>query len=223
MKVVKLTKVDFHKILSIAERILKSGGVVIAPTDTVYGILGDATRPEVIKKIFEMKGRPREKALPIFIRDIAAARKYAYISDAKARFLEKVWPGPVTVVFQHKEKLPKILTGGLETIGIRIPNHQFLLELLYRLDFPLVQTSANISGQPPAKNLKEIKEYFDKNIITLRREHMRTTRIDLVIDGGEILKQQSTAIDFTGKEPLILRTGVLSKAELDQLLSSVRV
>jgi L-threonylcarbamoyladenylate synthase len=208
MKIYRLTGKNFKKILFLAEKILTSGGVVIGPTDTVYGIFGKATDSRIIKKIFKMKGRHPEKAFPIFTKDIATARKLAYISDIKAKFLEKVWPGPVTVVFHHKEKLPQIITGGLSTIGIRIPNHQFLRELLKRLDFPLVQTSANVSGKPPAKNVEEVKEYFDKQKI----------RPDLIIDGGEIIGQASTVINFTGREPIILRFGAVTKEELERSL-----
>ncbi len=246
MTTMKLTQNSLKKILSLAEKILRSGGILICPTDTVYGILGDATNRDAIKKIFALKTRSAEKKFPIFVKDIPTARKFAYIADAKAKFLEKVWlapletarpegpsgaqararsltgPGPLTVVLHHKEKLPKILTphqsklgagqaGGLGTIGIRIPNHPFLLELLSRLDFPLVQTSANISGKPPAKNIKEIKEYFGKERL----------KPELIIDGGQIDGTQSTVIDFTGNEPILLRTGAISKLELDRLLSGL--
>ena len=212
MKTVGLTENSFKKVLSRAERILCSGGVIVVPTDTVYGIIGDATRPEVIKKIFAMKGRVAEKALPIFVKSVADARKYAYISDAKAVFLEKAWPGPVTVVFRHKEKLPKVLTGGKDTIGMRTPHHLFILELLSRLDFPLAETSANISGMLAARSAKNVEIYFGKAKI----------RPDLVIDGGEATGKPSVVIDFTGKEPVILRTGLVSKNELDRTLDSVR-
>lgn len=200
------------KLLAKCEKILRSGGIVISSTDTVYGILGDATSAGAIKKIFALKQRPQEKALPIFVRSIAEAREYAYISDAKAKFLEKVWPGAVTVVFQHKEKLPKVLTGGLGTIGIRIPDHYFLHALLARLDFPLAQTSANVSGLPPARSLVEVKKYFIKAKI----------KPDFVIDGGEIQGEQSMIIDFTSSGPIILRSGLTSKSELDRLLNSMR-
>lgn len=237
MIVLKLSSANEDKLLAKSEKILRSGGVIILPTDTVYGILGDATNAGAIKKIFALKRRPQEKAFPVFVKSIAEARKYAYISDAKTKFLEKVWPGPletaspedppgapartrsltgpgaVTVVFQHKEKLPKVLTGGLGTIGIRIPDHKFLHTLLTRLDFPLAQTSANVSGLPPAKSLEDIKKYFGKSKI----------KPDLVIDGDEINGEQSTVIDFTGKDPIILRTGLVSKSELDHLLGNMRL
>ena len=199
-------------VLSWAERTLLSGGVIISPTDTVYGILGNAADEEAVKKVFALKQRPEEKALPIFVKDIATARKIAYISDAKTKFLEKVWPGPVTVVFHHKGKLPPVLTGGAHTLGVRIPDHPFLLQLLAKFSFPLVQTSANISGEPPAQNLEELKEYFAG----------KENEPDLIVDAGELGEKSSVVIDFTKDRPLVLRTGVLSPAELDQLLNYVR-
>ena len=199
-------------VLSWAERILLSGDMVVSPTDTVYGILGDATDETVIQKIFKLKNRPEEKALPIFVKDIATARKFAYISDLKARFLEKVWPGPVTIIFHHKEKLPSSLTGGASTTGIRIPDNLFLQTLLGKLSFPLVQTSANIAGKPPAQNLEEIKEYFAGKEI----------EPNLIVDGGVLKGQPSVVIDFTRDKPLVLRTGILSLAELDDLFKFMR-
>ncbi len=229
MKVIKLTEKNVEKVLSQTERILRSGGIAVIPTDTVYGIIGDATKAEVIKKIFAIKRRSQEKVFPIFVKNVNEARKLAYVADAKAKFLERIWPGPLTVIFQHKERLPKILTGGKvpkpfgpgsrptevglgNTIGMRIPNHPFLLELLSRLDFPLVQTSANISEKSPAKNIKEIKEYFGG----------AEAKPDLIIDEGEIAGKSSTVIDYTGKEPMILRTGAVTREELDRMLDSMQ-
>lgn len=207
MDTVGLIKSNFEEVLSRAEKILRSGGIIIAPTDTVYGIIGRADEEAVIKKIFALKKRPQEKAFPVFVKDIAEARRYAYISDTKAKFLEKIWPGPVTAVFHHKEKLPMLLTGGKDTIGIRVPNHPFLLKLLARVEFPLVQTSANISNQPPAKNLEEIQGYFKKG----------PKEPELVIDGGVLAGGQSTMISLTGVNPVILRTGAVTKEELNHL------
>ena len=208
MKTIQLKEETLTETLSQAERVLRSGGIIVGPTDTVYGIFCDATNEAAIKKIFELKQRPQEKALPIFVKDIATARRYAYIPDAKAKFLEKLWPGAVTVVFKHKEKLPKVLTGGLDTVGFRIPGHPFLLELLSRLDFPLAQTSANISGGNPARNFDEIKSC----------DFTRRRRTNMIIGGGELTGRASTVVDFTGKEPLILRSGFVTKEELDCLL-----
>lgn len=224
MEVLRLTNKNEEEILLETERILRSGKISIVPTDTVYGIVGDATRERVVQRIFVLKQRPPEKAFPVFVKDIPSARYFAYISDKKAKFLGKVWPGPVTVIFRNKEKLPKNLTqpislrdmagqaGGKGMIGIRIPNHSFLLKLLSRLDFPLAQTSANISGKPPARNIGDIKRYFEEAEV----------EPDLIIDAGELSGRSSTVADFTGKEPVVLRTGLVSKEELDRILTETK-
>lgn len=211
MEIRKLNENTYQETLLRARETLLSGGVVVAPTDTVYGILGDARNKEAIKKISAIKKRPSEKVFPIFVKDIAAARRIAYISDAKARFLEKIWPGQVIVLFHHKENLPHVLTGGSDKIGIRIPDHPFLLELLRMLNFPLVQTSANISNEATAKSIEEVRNYFDD--IALQP--------DLIIDAGEIKGTSSTVIDFTGEEAIVARTGLVTKDELDALLNSL--
>lgn len=210
MKLVLLSLQNEDKILSDLERILRSGGIVIVPTDTVYGLVGDATNEEVINNLFQIKQRSREKAFPIFVKDIPTARKYAYTSDAKAKFLKKIWPGPITAIFNHKEKLPKILTGGLDTIGIRIPRHYFLAKLLSRMNGPLVQTSANVSDQTPIKNAADIENMF---------WHLKY-RVEYIVDGGTLETNPSAIIDFTGKNPMVLRSGVLSPKELETLLIS---
>ncbi|MFY9462152.1 MAG: L-threonylcarbamoyladenylate synthase [Candidatus Sungiibacteriota bacterium] len=208
LKIVKLTDKNRKEVLSLSERILRRGGVVIGPSDTVYGIYANATDEKAVKKIFKIKKRAPEKALPIFVKDIAAARRLAYIDDRKARFLEKVWPGPATVVFHHKEKLPRVLTGGLNTIGIRIPANPFLSELLARIDFSLAQTSANISGRAPILSIEELEG----------GELRKTKLVDLIVDGGELPSRSSTVVDFTRSEPAILRVGIITKKELDEAL-----
>ena len=191
-------------------KILRDGGVVAAPTDTVYGILGDAAREGVIRKMVTLK-KQSEKPLPVFVKDIAIARKYAYISDAKVKFLERVWPGPVTVLFYHKEKLPSLLTPESDIIGLRIPQHPFLLQLLDRFDGPVAQTSANISGKPPATTLEEIKAYFPEG----------DGAPDLVVDAGTLGSRPSTVVDFKGERPMVVRTGMISPAELQKIFDAV--
>lgn len=187
------------------------GGVVAVPTDTVYGLVCDARNEDAIRRVFAMKERPQEKAFPVFAKDIATARQYAYISDAKAKFLGRVWPGAVIAVFHHKEKLPPALTGGKDTLGIRIPDHPFLSALLSRLDFPLAQTSANISDMPPAKSCEEVERYF-----TGKKDEP-----DMILDGGVVPGVPSAVIDFTGASPLILRSGMVSKADIDRMLGGL--
>ena len=208
MECIILTEENREEILARVEAVIRAEGIAAMPTDTVYGLVCDASNESAIIKMRAIKRRPREKAFPIFARDIAMARRYAYILDAKAGFLENIWPGSVTAVFRHKEKLPVILTGGRDTIGIRVPDHPFVAALLEKCDAPLAQTSVNISDMPPAKNADEVKRYFDG------AEHQP----DLLIDGGKVSGAPSTVVDFTGAVPLILRSGIVSKADIDLMI-----
>ncbi len=198
-------------ILMRAVTILKSGGIVVGPSDTVYGVYANAEDMGAVEKVFAMKKRAKEKPMGVFVRDIPTARKIAYIADAKARFLERVWPGAVTVIFHHKEKLSPLVTAGKETLGLRIPHDSFLSALLLQCDFPIVQTSANISGSPSAKNIEEIQTYFSdiKN------------QPDLIIDAGEGTQNPSAVIDFTGLKPILMRMGLITKTQLDELLNGI--
>lgn len=208
LRKVVISQENTDAVLAEIEAMIRSGLVVAVPTDTVYGLICDARNDAAIQRMVAIKKRPREKAFPIFVKDIAASRLLVYISDAKARFLEKVWPGAVTVVFQHKGKLPPVLTGGKDTLGIRIPDHPFLSQLLGRLDFPLAQSSANISDRPAAKTAQEAAAYFENE----------KEQPDLIVDGGPTPGASSTIIDFTGQEPIVVRAGPITKSDLDALL-----
>lgn len=196
-----------------AEAVIKNGGLIAVSTDTVYGIIGDAANKNVIEALYELKRRAKEKAFPVFVRDIAMARWFAYISDAKARFLENIWPGAVTVIFHHKEKLPERLTAGKVTIALRMPHAPFLLALLARVNVPLVQSSANISGMAPAKNAQEIIASFEG----------QTCKPDLIIDGGEVAGSASVIIDFTGNKPILIRSGLMNKNDIDALCEKLAI
>jgi len=212
MEIHKLQSEIQGKILVRAEEILKSGGVVVVPTDTVYGLVCDATNAAAMKKIFAIKRRSAKKSLLLFVRDIAMARRFAYISDKKVKFLERVWPGATTVVFDHKEKLSKIVTGGKDSLGFRIPDHEFLQALLVRINVPLAQTSANISGDAPLESFDEIKKQFSAVKI----------KPDAIIDAGRILGKPSMILDYTGNDLVVIRMGVMSKAQFDKLLLFVK-
>ena len=206
MKIIGLAHNGDHALLQTV-RVLDAGGVCVVPTDTVYGIVADAGSEAAIEKLAATKEWRGERSLLVFMQDIAHARQFAYISDAKARFLEKIWPGAVTVLFQHKGKLAPNISGG-DTIGMRMSGYSFVRDLLEKLKRPLVQTSANISGGPPAKNIAEIFRYFEAH----------DPKPDLIIDGGEIAGAPSTIINFVHDMPLIIRSGVVTKSDLDALL-----
>ncbi len=140
--------------LNKAISILEKGGVIICPTDTVYGFLADASNKKAVAKIYKIKKRPKSKPLPVFVSSIKMARELAEINDRQEKVLKKYWPGAYTFVLPKKK-------GG--TIALRMPKHAFLQKLLKKIDRPLVQTSVNISGQEPLKSAEQIMAIFGKS------------------------------------------------------------
>lgn len=184
--------------------VIRSGGVVVFPTDTVYGFLCDASNKTAVEKIFKIKGRDFQKPISVFVKDVKMAKEFAFINEKQEGFLKKVWPGNVTVVLKSKNKLHNLVLGENETIGLRMPNYKVLNELLNELNIPLAQTSVNLAGEIPLNKPKEIIEKF-KN-----QEYL-----NLVFDGGEIMSSKpSTVIDLSKNPPVILREGAVSKEEL---------
>ena len=193
--------------LILAVTLLKQGKVIIFPTDTVYIPLADATNRKAVKKVFLIKQRSQRNPLPLFVKDIKAAKKLAKINKTQEKFLKTVWPGKITVVLKRPrtrinsvrgKKKTKMRIYGIakDTIALRIPNFKPINFLLTELGKPLVGTSANISGKPASGNLKEVLLQF-KN-----KKHQP----DLVIDAGNLPKNKpSTVLDLTVSPPKILR------------------
>ncbi len=194
MEIFKLTKKNFGKITKIAGKSIKEGKILICPTDTVYGLIADATNKKAVKKIFQIKKRSFKKPIPIFVKDIKMAKRIAKINQNQEKFLRKVWPGKVTIRLRRKGN-KKLYGVDKKTIALRIPKYKFLKILLEKLDFPLVQTSANISREPPVINIKEALEMFDK----------KKNKPTLIIDGGVLENKQSKLIDLTTNPPKVLR------------------
>jgi len=174
---------------------LKKGKVVVFPTDTVYGLIADATNKKAVERIFKIKKRPKTKPLPVFVQDLKMAKKIAVIGKNQGKFLKSVWPGPITVILKRKSSKIKLYGVADDNIGLRISRYKIINYLLLAVGLPLVQTSANISGQPPARNIKEIMLQFKD------KKHQP----DLIIDGGTLLGKQSTVLDLTAFPPKILR------------------
>ena len=187
MEVIKQKKALNKAILAI-----KRGKVIVCPTDTVYGFLADATNKKAVDKIFKIKKRPKQKPLPVFVQNFKMAKSISLIGKDQENFLKKVWSGRVTVILRIRVGT-KFHGVNKKTIAIRIPKYKFLNSLLKKINKPLVQTSVNISGKPPLKNMKEIIEKFGKLDV-------------LIIDGGNLGKSKpSRVIDLTGKNKKILR------------------
>lgn len=160
---------------------------MICPTDTVYGLVADATNEKAVERVFKIKKREKTKSLPIFIKDLKMAKQLAKINEKQEEFLKRNWPGKVTAVLERKGKR-KIYGVERKTIALRIPNYQFINKLLEKTKRPLTGTSANLSGKPSSLKIKEILKQF-KN---------QKLQPDLVIDAGELPKNKpSTVIDLT--------------------------
>ncbi len=174
-----------------AVKTLKNGGVVVFPTETVYGIGALVSDESAIKQIFEIKKRPFDKPLQILISDIKQVDRFAAEISNKAReFMRKYWPGPMTLVFKKKPGISDLVTSSGKTVGLRMPAHPFTLELI-REAGPMAASSANYSGEPDPSSAEEI-----------------TIKAGLLIDGGKIkMGQSSTVIDVSSDPPLILREG----------------
>ena len=181
-----------------ASEFISRGQIIVCPTDTVYGILGDATKEEVVKKVFKVKNRDLKKPFPIFVKDINMAKELALIDKNMEAFLEEIWPGKLTIVLKRKKRcgLPKILFGRKTTIALRIPDYKLVGEILKKVRKPLIGTSANISGKPSSTKFKEVVEQFQTQEI----------KPDLFIDAGNLPNSRpSTIVDFTKGIPKVIK------------------
>ena len=185
---------------------LKKGGLLGFPTETVYGLGGLAT-VRVRRRLQRLKKRESARPIGLFVSSISQVRKIASeIPSYADRLMKCFWPGPLTLVFPSSNRsLRPLLHQG--TIGIRIPQQKWLLTVLRRLGRPLLQTSANLSGQSPARTSGEVQRLFGD-------------RLNLIIDAGRLKKTKpSTVVDVTGPVPIILRKGLLSPRELERALN----
>jgi len=181
-----------------AGEFLKRGQVVVAPTDTLYGLLADATNSKAVKRVFEIKHRNKNKPISIFVDSIESAKKLVKIDKNQEKFLNEVWPGKITVILKAKERsgLVKELFGNQKDIGVRIPDHKVIRAILAEYKKPLTGTSANISDVGGSTRISEIMDQFEG----------QETKPDLIIDGGNLRESAgSIIIDLTGKKPEVLR------------------
>lgn len=188
---------------------LRAGDLVAFPTETVYGLGAHALDADAVARIFAAKGRPAWNPLIVHVADVAAARRLVRAwPDAAARLADTCWPGPLTLVLPRAEGVPDVVTGGADTVAVRVPDHPVALALLREAGVPIAAPSANRFTQ----------------LSPTRAEHVVTAlgdRVPLVLDGGPCdVGIESTVVDVTGATPLILRTGVLDAATLSARLGA---
>ncbi len=208
---VNKTKPEPEK-LSAAAKMLASGGTVVFPTETVYGLGANALDEYAVKKIFTAKGRPSDNPLIVHIYDFTQLDKLA--STVPASFFElagKFWPGPLTMVVKKSPLVPDLVTAGLDTVGIRMPNHPVALELIKQSGVPVAAPSANVSGLPSPTKAEHVINDLDG-------------KVDIIIDGGDCLVGlESTVLDIAGDTPVILRPGGITPEQIEAVLGKVMV
>ncbi len=189
--------------LNAALRCLQDGGVVAIPTDTLYGLAADVGNEGALKRIFDVKGRPADLALPVLISSWEQVATVAVADDNSIRQLAtSFWPGSLTLVLSRKPGLSSLVTGGRDTVAIRMPSHWIPLSLAAQLGRPITGTSANRSGQDNLNSPQEIKESLGDSLGEI---------VDL---GPPPEGLQSTIVDLTGNYPTLLREGATSFAEV---------
>lgn len=190
--------------------ILRKGGIVAFPTETVYGLGADGLNPNAIKKIFKAKKRPADNPLIFHISNKDDIRKFAKnIPPNAEKLIEKFWPGPLTLVLKKSSLIPKIATGGLNTIAIRMPSHKIALSLINLLGNPIVAPSANLFSKPSPTLATHVLDDLNG-------------KIDAIIDGGNsVIGIESTILDLTTGTPTLLRPGKISYSELKKILKKV--
>ena len=195
-----------------AAAFIKKGELVAFPTETVYGIGADALNEKAVEKIFKAKGRPLDNPIIVHIYSPKQLKKLAKnIPKNAMKAAKHFWPGPFTMILHKRACVPKAVTGGLETVAVRMPSHKIARLLCKYAERPIAAPSANISGRPSASNAKHVVSDFEG-------------RIACIIDGGNVtIGLESTVVDFTTKKPEVLRPGGTTVEELKKVLPEIEV
>ena len=197
--------------LSSAAHILREGGLVVFPTETVYGLGGDGTNAEAAKRIYAAKGRPSDNPLIIHIASPEQAEGYAHTNDTYYKLAKAFMPGPLTVILPKKETVPYSVTGGLETVAVRCPSHPIARKLIDASGFPIAAPSANLSGKPSPTCAHHVIDDLNG-------------RVDMIIDGGNCeIGLESTIIRLDGDRATLLRPGAITADALLCVCSAVDI
>lgn len=197
---------DLNGAFKQAGELIRAGELVAFATETVYGLGGNALDADAAAKIYQVKGRPSDNPLIVHIADEATADTLAEVSPVARQLMAAFWPGPLTLVLPAKPLLPKQTTGGLDTVGIRMPAHPAALALIKAAGVPIAAPSANLSGRPSPTSAAHVN-------------HDLNGKIPMIIDGGEAAAGlESTVLDLASPVPAILRPGVITAADLAEFI-----
>jgi len=203
-------KPEMDKIQAAAE-IIRKGGLVAFPTETVYGLGADALNSEAVRRIYAAKNRPLDNPIIVHIADKKDLYKLSDEIPENAEALMNLWPGPLTLVLKASEIVPKETTGGLDTVAVRMPNHKVALALIRESGVPIAAPSANLAGRPSPTTAEHVRQDLEG-------------RIDMILDAGSVkIGVESTVVDLTFRPPRILRPGGLPDEELRRILGDVTI
>lgn len=181
-----------------AGKIIREGGLVAFPTETVYGLGADAMNEEAVRNIFAAKGRPADNPLIVHVCDRDMVDRVCFVSETAQKLMDAFWPGPLTLLLPKKDCVPTATTAGLPTVGVRMPDHPAALALIRESGVPIAAPSANLSGRPSPTTAKHV--YEDMN-----------GRIEMILDGGDCrVGVESTVLDVSGPEPMVFRPGAVT-------------
>ena len=204
-RVLRLSQVDVEEAVSEASHVVSSGGLIVYPTDTVYGLGADPFNEAAVERVFEAKRR-EAKPMPILVSSVEAARRIAYVSVEAEALIEAFWPGPLTIVLPSRGLLPSRVTAGLSSVGVRMPSHDVALRLIEACGGLLIGTSANISGRQPPRTVEEALAQLGG-------------AVDLALDAGPATYgKPSTVVELRGGELKLIREGALSWSEVVKAL-----
>ena len=194
------------KELKIIGTTIQNGGIVVFPTETVYGIGADATNEIAVKKIFEAKGRPSDNPLIVHLKDKEDIKKYAKnITELEQKLIDKFMPGAFTIILEKNEEISNIVSANLNTVAIRVPNNIYAHNIIKQANRPIAAPSANISGKPSGTTVEDIRLELE-------------SKVDHIIDGGHTINGlESTVVKVEEDKIIILRPGSVTKEELEKI------
>jgi len=206
----KISETNMEQVLRHAVDALKNGSIIAYPTETFYGLGTKFDMEDSLKRLYDIKQRPKEKPMPLIIGNNKLLSVVAVnVNQIALSFIEKFWPGPLTLILPAKKNLSEYITAGTGKVAVRIPGESFALSLAKTADFPISATSANLSGMPPAQDTEAVIRYFGD-------------KIDLIFDSGSSTGGlPSTIVDVIGDEINILREGAISRESIKIFLNTL--
>ena len=204
---VRVLKAEAEGALAEAVAVVKGGGLVAYPSDTVYGLGAAASDERAVARVFAVKGRLSDRALPLLLADVGDMAPLCAEVPATAKLLaERFWPGPLTLVLRRSPAFQSAALGGGDNVALRVPDHPFLREVIRAVREPITGTSANRSGRPSCRTAREVERELGE-------------AVDLIIDGGPSrVGRESTVVDITSDTPRMLREGAISRREIERAL-----